>query len=67
MTDVEFAVHVLGRRFGCDFRVIAIGPGATAILEMRGDRFTISLAELRTLVESGLVMEWMLPGGGGEP
>jgi len=53
--DVRFAEQVLGQRFGCDFRVMAIGPGPIATLLMHGDLFTIGLDELRTVIERGLV------------
>lgn len=57
MTEKEFAGFVLGRRFACDFFVAGVGPGPVAILEMRGRRYTITLDELRTLVERGFVVE----------
>jgi hypothetical protein len=57
MTESEFAGYVLGKRFGCNFRVSAIGPGPNAILTLDGDIYTISLAELRVLIERGLISE----------
>jgi hypothetical protein len=52
-----FAASVLGRRYACAFRVTAIGPGEQAVLELYGDRFVISLEELHTIIERGLVTE----------
>jgi hypothetical protein len=54
---VSFAAHVLGRRYACDFRVVSIGPGAQATLELHGDRFVLSLEELNTVISRGLVTE----------
>lgn len=61
--QTEFAARVLGKRYGCDFRVVAIGPGPTAVLVMYGDKYEISLEELETIIERGLVTE--IPNHGG--
>ena len=54
---VAFALRVLGKKFGTEFRVVAIDAFATATLVMHGDTYRISLEELRTIVERGLVTE----------
>lgn len=55
--DVEFAMRVLGKRFGTEFRVVAISTDWNATLVMYGETYTIGLDELRTVVERGLVTE----------
>lgn len=56
---------LLGRRFGCSFRVIGFRPipaggqpeDRRAVLRLRGEKYELSLGELRTLIERGLVVE----------
>ena len=56
---------LVGRRYVADFRVAVIGdrpPGGReedreCVLHMYGERYVISLGELRTLIEAGLVTE----------
>lgn len=63
MTNHRDMEWLLGRRFGCDFRVVGFGPDPppgcdrVVLLHMNGDNYGISLGELRTLIERGLVME----------
>lgn len=61
-TDTDW---LLGRQFGCQFRVATIGPlpaGGTEAdrpvgLYMHGALYSLSLGELRGLIESGFVVE----------
>jgi hypothetical protein len=59
---------LLGRRFVTDFRVIGVtqsdGGELEAILLMHGDEYRISVEELETVIERGLVAEVPLLGGG---
>ncbi len=50
---------LLGRTFETRFTVLAIGddPDRTVSLEMYGERFNISYAELQTVIERGFVRE----------
>lgn len=59
---------LLGRRFVTDFRVVSIGDDAerTVTLYMFGDSYQLSLDELQTIIERGLVVEWPPPPIGKE-
>lgn len=50
---------LLGRTFETAFTVLAVGDDAarTVTLGMYDDRYTLSLAELVTVIESGFVRE----------
>lgn len=48
---------LLGRRFTCDLRIVAIGPGPNFLLTLHGDRFVISIEELREIIERGFITE----------
>lgn len=62
---------LIGMRFVTDFRIVAVSAGrpdaiydqhrAVTVL-LRGETYELSLGELRTLVESGLVTETDEPG-----
>lgn len=59
---------LIGMRFVCDLRVVAITPGHPAdgtrvvTVHMYGDRYELSLDEFSSLVEAGLLTE--MPEGG---
>jgi len=48
---------LLGRRFVCDFQIVAVGPGPQFLLTLNGARYVISVDELRTIIERGFVTE----------
>lgn len=54
---------LLGRRFVTDFTVLAIGSDAdrTVTIQLYGDRYQISFAELQIVIERGLVVEAPAP------
>jgi hypothetical protein len=53
--------HLLGRRFVTDFRIVSFHGGGDrepeAVLLMHGEHYRISLQELETIIERGLVTE----------
>jgi len=54
--------ELIGKRFTADFRVVGIRDGASeeqmaVEIHLYGDRYELSVRELRALVESGLVTE----------
>lgn len=64
---IENPETLIGRRYACDLRVVAIAPGAAddgsrvVTVYMYGDRYELSLEEFSSLVESGLLTE--MPDG----
>jgi len=56
-------VSLVGRRYGCEFVIASVGPPSesgraedrTAMLFVRGTPYLLNVAELVTLVESGLL------------
>lgn len=60
MEDVR---RLAGRRYGCEFTITVIGPPSesgreddrTAWLDLRGAPYALSVGELRTLIDSGLL------------
>lgn len=66
LTGGQHAHELLGRRFVADFTVIRLcgspdgDPEAAerlVVVQMHGDRFEISLGELKQLVQTGFVVE----------
>lgn len=65
MRCLQHADQLLGRRFATEFRVVSVGErprggddsDRPVTLHMQGDRCTISLGELCTLIERGFVAE----------
>lgn len=59
-TDVGRAERYLGKRYATDFRVVSVAyneEGREATLLMHGDYYRISVEELETIIERGLVAE----------
>jgi len=68
LTGGLHASELLGKRFTTDFKVVRLGaspdgdpehPDRPVTLQMHGDRFEISLGELKTIVQNGFVVEGM--------
>ena len=54
---------LIGKRYTCEFRVVEVEPGPPGLgtrqitLYMYGEKYTLSLEEVSTLIETGFVME----------
>lgn len=55
MTARDFCRLQMGRAYGCDYLVVAVGPRYVELEDERADRYVLSHGEFRTLVERGFL------------
>lgn len=55
--DNDPADELIGRRYVTDFTVTDVVHGETVLLKRYGETYTMTLAELRTAIETGFIVE----------